>query len=166
MQPHPPFYKGPRQTFPSPPYGSHSPAQAGPPGPVMTVSVLLYVFAGLSVLAALVLAAGGALGAAMSDVPVADRYGGRIALVGIGGAALMIALAGVDIVLGISLWKGRRWARTVTIGLAAVSVLVAMAAGPGGLVIDLAVAGLLVVLLTAPTSTRQFFASAQGSLRA
>ncbi len=138
------------------------------PGPVTTVSVLLYVFAGFSLIGAMIMAVGGALGSwvgdtpvvgmfTVSDVPGVGMYTDRAVLVGFGGAVLLALLATADIVLGIGLSRGRRWARFGTVALSVVVALGSLATPFGPFCV---IAGLVLsVLVTAPRTTRRFFAS-------
>jgi len=127
------------------------------PGPVTAASVLLYVFSGFSLLGAMVMAAGGAIGSSASDVPIAGMYAGRVALFGFGGAVLLVLLAAADIVLAICLSRGRRWAQIGTVALSVLVALVSLASPLAPLCI---VAGLvMIVLVTAPGTARRHFAS-------
>jgi hypothetical protein len=141
-----------------PPRATFQPAlPARTPGPVTAASVLLYVYSGISLLGAVVLAAVGALGSSASDVPIAGMYAGRVAFYGFGGAALLVLLATVDIVLGVLLTRGRKWARLGTIGL---SVLVAAVSLAGPLApVCIAAALVLIVLVAVPPTARRHFAT-------
>lgn len=138
------------------------------PGPVTTVSVLLYIFSGFSLIGAIILAAGGALGSwvstrtvtgnyTVSDVPGVETYTDRVMLLGFGGAVLLVLLATADIVLGICLSRGRRWAQLGTVALSVVIALASLATPLAPLCV---IAGiLLIVLITAPRTARRYFAS-------
>jgi hypothetical protein len=141
--------------YPPPP----QPVPAGPPtrpGPVTAASVLLYVYAGVALLAALVLAAGGAIGSDYTDIPILGRYAERATFIGFGGAGVLALLAVVDIVLAVQLSRRRGWAR---IGAVIVSVLVGLVSLTSPLaVLCLPAAGVVVLLLLAPRTTRRYYA--------
>ena len=125
------------------------------PGAVTAAAVLLYVYAGVGLVGAMVMAAGGALGSSASDVPIAGEYADRVVLVGFGGAALLVFLAAADIVLGVCLSRGRRWAQVGTIGLSAVVALVSLMSPFAPLCVVAAL--VLVVLVLAPGTSRRHF---------
>lgn len=138
------------------------PVPARTPGSVTTASVLLYVFAGFSLIAAMIMAAGGALGSSASDIPIAGMYAGRVALFGFGGAVLLVLLAAADIVLGVVLSRGRRWAQVGTVVLAVIVAVVSLASPLAPLCIVSAL--VLVVLVTAPRTARRHFASSKSGV--
>jgi hypothetical protein len=143
---------------PMPPQAAFPPAPpARTPGPVKAASVLLYVYSGVGLLGALVLAAGGAISSSASDVPIAGMYASRVAFYGFGGAALLALLAAVDIVLGVVLARGRRWAQLSTVGLSAVVGVVSLASPLAPVCIAAALA--VIVLVVVPRTARRHFAT-------
>lgn len=125
------------------------------PGPVTAAAVLLYVYAGVGLIGAMVMAAGGALGSSASEVPIAGEYADRVVLIGFGGAALLVVLAAVDIVLGVCLSRGRRWAQVGTVGVSAVVALVSLMSPIAPLCVMAAL--VLVVLVLVPGTSRRHF---------
>jgi hypothetical protein len=125
------------------------------PGPVIAASVLLYLCAGVSVVGTLGLAAGGALGDSLSDVPFAGVYTTKLQVVGFGGAFAMFVLAIADIVLGVGLTRGAPRARTATVLLSIVVGLVSLASPLGPLC--LVMAALVIGLVMGPRSARRHF---------
>ncbi len=73
---------------------------------MVAVSVILYVLSGLMIIAAIILTAVGAMGAAVASTPLSS-YGIRVATASIGGAVLFAAMTVIDIALAIFLRKGR-----------------------------------------------------------
>jgi hypothetical protein len=144
--------------YPVRPHAAPQPAlPTRAPGPVTAASVLLYVYSGFGLLGAVVLSAGGALGSSASDVPVAGMYASRMAFYGFGGAALLVLLAIVDIVLAVFLTRGRRWAQVGTVGLSALIAMVSLASPLAPVCIVAALA--LVVLVAVPGVARRHFAT-------
>lgn len=125
------------------------------PGPVTAASVLLYVYSGLSVLGAVLMAAAAAIGRTAADVPVAGMYTNRVVLIGFGGAVLLVLLAAADIALGVFLSRGRRWAQLATVGLSAVVAVVSLATPLAPLCVLAAL--VLVVLVVVPGPARRHF---------
>jgi hypothetical protein len=148
----------PELNFPMLPHPAFQPAPpARTPGPVTAASVLLYVYSGIGLLGAAVLAAGGAISSSASDVPIAGMYASRVAFYGFGGAALLVLLAATDIVLAVVLSRGRRWAQLATVGLSALVALVSLASPLAPVCIAAALA--LVVLVLVPRTARRHFAT-------
>lgn len=154
MHPTPPWEPQPYR----PPLGPVPFVQAGPPGPVIGVSVLLYVLAGLSVLVA---AVGGVVGAVSRELSEIDptRWTGAIAAYSSGGAALLVLLAVLDIVLGVFLWKGRRWAMITPLVVTGLTIVLAFRVPfPAWIALNVVIGSLIVVLLMAPPASRAHFA--------
>lgn len=154
MHPTPPWEPEPYR----PPPGSGPPVLRGPPGPVAAVSVLLYVLAALSVLVAAVGAVVGVVSRELSELDP-TRWTDVIAAYASGGAGLLVLLAVLDIVLGIFLWKGRRWAMITTLVVAGLMILLAFRVPfPAWIALNVVVGSLIVVLLMAPPASRAHFA--------
>lgn len=133
-----------------------------PPRSVTTVSVLLFMFAPVTIFAAIVLGLAGAVGHAGSGIPILGLYASHLAVIGIGGAVVLVALAITDIVLGIFLRKGRNWARLTTVVVAVLTVLAALAsANPVVIGLFVVVAVVLSGLLVGPGKARSFFRQAR-----
>lgn len=125
------------------------------PGSVIAASVLLYVCAAASVLGALVLFAGGALGNSLSDIPFAGIYTTKAQVIGFGGGVALLALAAADIVLGVRLPRGARSARTATLILSAMVAVLSLASPLAPLCLITAAA--VIVLVTGPRPARRHF---------
>ena len=127
------------------------------PGAVTATAILLFVFSGLTFLAAVLLGLGTMLSSAVSEIPLVGFYTTKLTFFGVGGLALLVPLALLDVLLGVFLLRGARWARMVTIVVAVVLVLLSLVGG--GLVVLFVVCGAVVVgLLTVPAGSRAFFA--------
>lgn len=84
------------------------------PTGVTLISVLAFIGAGILVLAGLGTFLGGAIVSTMASRP------GLGVMAGIGGAfvgIVFLAIAAVDVILGVGLWKLRDWARIITVVL-------------------------------------------------
>jgi hypothetical protein len=101
------------------------------------------------------MAAAGMVGESASEVPLAGMYADRVVLYGFVGAAVLVLLAAADIVLGIFLTRGRRWARYGTVGVSVLVALVSLASPFGPLCVVAALA--LVVLVVLPGTARRHF---------
>ena len=142
----------------APMYQPVPPSPTGPPGPVAAVAVMLYVLAGCTVIAAALMGVGGAVVNRGSDLPLVGEQAGDLALIGFGGAALLMLLAAADIVLGVYLWKGRTWAKRGVIAVGALIVLLTLASGAAPIaVLSVLVAMLFTILLLAPRTAKTYF---------
>ncbi|WP_143261861.1 hypothetical protein [Allokutzneria sp. NRRL B-24872] len=128
------------------------------PGAVTATAIVLFVLSGLTVFAAVLFGLGAMLSSAVSELPLVGFYTTKLTLLGVSGAALLVPLALLDIVLGLFLMRGARWARLMTVVIAAVLVLSSLfSATPPVILLFVAVAGVIVGLVTLPSASRAFF---------
>ncbi|MFB9909462.1 hypothetical protein [Allokutzneria oryzae] len=120
--------------------------------------MLLFVFSGITMLTALVLGLGAMLGSVISEIPVAGFYASQLTVLGVNGAALLVPLAALDIVLGVCVARGVRWAWLATIVLSVVLVTLSVTSATPPIIVMVVVAASVVVgLLTVPSSSRSYF---------
>ena len=128
------------------------------PGAVTAVAILLFVLSGLTFLAAVVLGLGAMLSGAVSEIPFVGFYTTKLTFLGVSGAALLVPLGLLDIVLGLFLMRGARWAQLVAIAVAVVLVLSSLVSGTPPVILVFVVVGAVVVgLLTVPSGSRAYF---------
>ncbi|WP_344874167.1 hypothetical protein [Allokutzneria multivorans] len=128
------------------------------PGAVTATAIVLFVLSGLTVFMAVLFGLGAMLSSAVSELPLVGFYTTKLTLLGVSGAALLVPLALLDIVLGLFLMRGARWARLMTIVIAVVLVLSSLfSATPPVILLFVAVAGVIVGLVTLPSASRAFF---------
>ncbi|GAA4003552.1 hypothetical protein GCM10022247_25560 [Allokutzneria multivorans] len=121
-------------------------------------AIVLFVLSGLTVFMAVLFGLGAMLSSAVSELPLVGFYTTKLTLLGVSGAALLVPLALLDIVLGLFLMRGARWARLMTIVIAVVLVLSSLfSATPPVILLFVAVAGVIVGLVTLPSASRAFF---------
>lgn len=123
------------------------------PGTVTAAGVILYALAVLGLAEGLIYFS--ALGSSNPDF---QAHHGALATVG----TLEVTISLLEIVLGLNVWRGRRWARTATIVLLsidiAISILGLFAGGGGDAIISVVLAALIIWLLAANRPAREFFA--------
>lgn len=131
-----------------------APARGTPPRrrslPVQVAATILFLFAALAV----VVGVSGVVGGGSRDPESAGdaEYLATQAIV-------MTVLATCYVVLGLQLWRGRRWAQVTTVVLLGVTGFLALgnATSDPGSLFGAAVALVVVVLLVAPPSARGHF---------
>jgi uncharacterized membrane protein (DUF2068 family) len=90
------------------------------PTGVTILAILAFIGAGMLVMAALVLFAGGALVSRFANMPQAGMIAG---VAGAVLAAICLAFAVLEFVVGLGLWKLQNWARILTIVLICLALL-------------------------------------------
>jgi uncharacterized membrane protein (DUF2068 family) len=90
------------------------------PTGVTILAILAFIGAGMLVMAALVLFAGGALVSRFANMPQAGMIAG---VAGAVLAAICLAFAVLEFVVGLGLWKLQNWARILTIVLICFALL-------------------------------------------
>lgn len=138
-----------------PPAGHLCVLQAGPPGTVMAVSVLLYIHSACCLL-------GATSGASLMALGTTDGFAAH----SFAGMCLLVLIAALGVVLGSCVWTGARWARVTTPAVAVLVMLHAIVvASPFLVAVDLVVGSLVVVLLVVPPATQALFTRRGGQRR-
>lgn len=130
------------------------PARRRPPVPVRAAATILFLLAAMAV----VVGASGLVGADRRDPQTAADPGADTEFLTTQ-AIVMAVLAVLYLVLGLQLWRGRRWAQVTTVAVLAVTGLLALGnatAEPSSL-FGAVVALLVVLLLVAPPSARAYY---------
>lgn len=123
------------------------------PTGVKVISVLYYIGAALSVIAAIIMFAGGSVLATLLPAILT----GLVAVMGI----FMLGMAVLDFFIARGLWRAQKWARIIVIifaGLAIIGAIVNLVAGQLSAIINLVIAGLIGGYLLFSKKVKQAFA--------